>query len=43
MPNLHVLDIEASKYRPFRISVVMSKLPEDIKLQISWSMPISRE
>ena len=43
VPNLHSLDIDTSKYRPAPISVVMSKLPEDIKLQISWSMPISRE
>ena len=42
--NLPSLDIEDnSQYGPALISIVMSKLSEDIKLQISRSMPISRE
>ena len=41
--NLCSLDIDTSQYGPVLISIVMSKLPEDIKLKISWSMPISYE
>ena len=41
--NLRSLDIGTSQYGPVLISIVMSKLPEDIKLKISWSMPISYE
>ena len=43
MRNLCSLDIDTSQYDPVLISIVISKLPEDIKLQISLSMPISRE
>ena len=35
--------MDISQYGPVLISIVMSKLPEDIKLQISRSMSISRE
>ena len=41
--NLRSLDIGTSQYGPVLISIVMSKLPEDIKLQFSRSMPISCE
>ena len=41
--NLCYLDIDTSQHGPVLISIVMSKLREDIKLQISRSMPISRE
>ena len=41
--NLCSLDINTSLYGRVLISNIMSKLPEDIKLQISLSMPISRE
>ena len=41
--NLCSLEIDISHYDPVLISFVMSKLPEDIKLQISWPMPLSRE
>ena len=41
--NLCSLDIDTSQYGPVLISIVMSKLPEDIKLQISRSIPISCE
>ena len=34
--------MDISQYVPVLISFVMSKLPEDIKLQISRSMPVSR-
>ena len=37
------LDIGTSQYDPVLISIVKLKLPEDIKLQISRSTPISRE
>ena len=41
--NLRSLDIDTSQYDPVFISIVMSKLPEDMKLQISRSVPISHE
>ena len=43
MRNLCSLVIDTSQYGPVLISVVMSKLPEDMKFQISWSMPLSHE
>ena len=39
--SLHSLDIDTSQYSRVLISIVMWKLPEDIKLEISQSMPIS--
>ena len=39
----HSLDIDTSQHSPVLISIVISKLSEDIKLQISRSVPISRE
>ena len=42
MGNLRVLDIDTSQYGTVLISIVMLKLLEDIKLQISLPMPISR-
>ena len=39
--SLHSLDIDTSQYSPVLISIVMWKLPEGIKLEISRSMPIS--
>ena len=41
--NLCSLDINTSQYGPVLISILMPKLSEDINLQISWSMSISRE
>ena len=41
--NLRPLDIDTSQYGPALISISMSKLSEDINLQISRSMSISRE
>ena len=41
--NLRSLDIDTSQYGPVLISILMSKLSEDINLQISRSMSISRE
>ena len=41
--NLCSLDIDTSQYGPVLISIVMSKLYEDCKLQISRSMRISHE
>ena len=43
MRNLRSLDIETFHYGVVLISIVMSKRPEDIKLQISRSEPIIRE
>ena len=41
--NLRSLDIDTSQYGPVLISILMSKLSEDINLKISRSMSISRE
>ena len=41
--NLRPLDIDTSQYGPVLISISMSKLSEDINLQISRSMSISRK
>ena len=41
--NLCSLDIDTSQCSPVLISILKSKLSEDINLQISWSMSISRE
>ena len=41
--NLRSLDIDTSQYGPVLLSILMSKLSEDINLQISRSMSISRE
>ena len=43
MQNLCPIDFDTSQYGPVLISIVISKLPEDITLQISWSMPVSRD
>ena len=40
VPNLQFLDIDTSQYGPVLISIVISKPPEDIKLQILQPMPI---
>ena len=41
--NLRSLDIDTSQYGPVLISILISKLSEDINLQISRSMSISRK
>ena len=41
--NLRSLDIGTSQYGPVLISILMSKVSEDVNLQISRSMSISRE
>ena len=37
--NLTSFDISMEHYGPILISVIMRKLPEDFKLNISWQMP----
>ena len=39
--NLSSLEIETSQYGPVLVSIVMSKLPNEIKLHISRSMPLN--
>ena len=39
--NLSSLEIETSQYGPVLVSIVMSKLPTEIKLIISRSMPLN--
>ena len=39
--NLKCLDIDTKQYGPVLVSITMSKLPNEIKLIISQSMPIN--
>ena len=39
--NLSSLDVEKGQYGPVLISIIMSKLPQEIKLQISRSMSVN--
>ena len=39
--NLHTLEIETDQYGPLLVSIVMSKLPSDIKLHVSREMPLN--
>ena len=41
--NLNSLKIETSQYGPILVSIVMSKLPDDIRLLITRTMPTNEE
>ena len=41
--NLKSLNVDPEQYGPVLVSIIMSKFPNEIRLLISWAMPLNRE